>query len=261
MTREALARELERMAAEMPANVSLLWQGLEEETPWASFEAEKRMVSASTVKLPMLMAVLNSTTAGERSLDSRLTVTAGDILPDSALFEQGPGQYSLEELLRFMIIDSDNSCTNRMIRLMGMGQLNAYFARMGLTETKVERCMLDYDAVAAGKNNYTSARDQFRAWKLLLSGEALPRPLAEFALSALKDCRDTSLLLRYLMKNPPVAHKTGMLENLNHDSAVFFPEGGQPFFLGVFVSNAPSNNAAERFIGTVGKKVWTWVNA
>ena len=156
MNRARVSAELESMAAEAPAKVSLLWQGMTEDEPWAAFAPDEETISASTIKTPLMMALLDRVRQGQFSLEDQVDVTETMILPDSRFFEQGPGRYSLDEIMRFMITASDNSCTNMLIQMLGMDAINGYFASLGLKTTRLERIMLDFDAIAAGRNNYTT---------------------------------------------------------------------------------------------------------
>ncbi len=255
MNRAIISAELEAMAAQTPAKVSLLWQGMTEDKPWAAYAPDQETVSASTIKTPLMMALLERVRQGALTLQDKVEVTEAMILPDSRFFEQGPGRYSLDEIMRFMITVSDNSCTNILIRLLGMDAVNGYFASLGLKTTRLERMMLDFDAVAAGRNNYTTAREQFLLYHRLYHGRTLTGPLCRMALSVLKDNRDYELFYRYLPRNLTVAHKSGGLPGLSHDSGIFYCSGGD-FYLGVFVSDAPDEVTGPRLIGAIARRIW-----
>lgn len=255
MSKASVSAQLEAMAASAPAKVSLLWQGMAEDKPWAAYRPDEETVSASTIKTPLMMALLDRVQRGEYALDARINVTEAMILPDSRFFEQGPGAYPLDEIMRFMITVSDNSCTNILIRMLGMEAVNGYFASLGLHTTRIERLMLDFDAIAAGRNNYTTAREQFMIFSRLYHGGALTEPLCRTALEVLKDNRDYELFYRYLPRNLTVAHKSGGLPGLAHDSGIFYRPGGD-FYLGIFVSEAPDEELGPRLIGAMARKIW-----
>ena len=258
MTREELKNTLIDMAKEAPARVSFLWQGMEEKECWAAYEPEKVMVSASTIKTMLMMALLDRVLKGEFSLDQKINVTEEMILSDSKFFEQGPGMYKLDEILRFMITKSDNSCTNIIINMLTMEGANAYFASIGLTETKLERLMLDFDAIKEGRNNYTSARDQFAVYEMMYHHKVLTPEMCELALSILMDNRDYDLFYRYLPYNFKLAHKSGGLDCLSHDSGIFYLPGNE-FYLGIFVSDGPNDKFCEMLIGAMTRKIWDYL--
>ena len=70
--------------------------------------------------------------------------------------------------------------------------------------------MLDWDAIAAGRNNYTSPADQCRVYRLLYRGEILTPELRETAMDFLRRQRHMDGLMRYIPDNITVAHKGRM---------------------------------------------------
>ena len=103
----------------------------------AGFNARKSMPAASTIKLPVMVAVFEQLATGRFDLNRRVTLEAqdkdagsGDLcdLPDGST-------YSVSELLDKMIDVSDNTATNMLIRLVGRRQINLEMARLGLATT------------------------------------------------------------------------------------------------------------------------------
>ena len=89
----------------------------------------------------------------------------------------------------------------------------------------------------------------------LLHKSILTPELCEYAMDVLLGRRWKDDLMRYIPDNVKVAHKTGSLDNLDHDSALFYLENIN-FYLGVFVWDAPSNKHAQGLIGRIGKRVY-----
>ena len=153
-------------------------------------------------------------------------------------FVDGPGMHPLEELLVWMIVLSDNTATNVLIGLLGAECINAAACSVGTKNTVLERKMLDWDAVSAGRNNYTSAEDLLRVFRALYAETVLTPELCALARSILRRQRDTRMLTRYIWQDVPCAHKTGGLDRLSHDAGVFeLP--GRPYFIAVLIWDAP----------------------
>lgn len=91
-----------------------------------SYEADRSWYLGSAVKLPIAIAVLQSIDEGEHSLDEKMTLQAGDKVDGSGdLVWQDEGvEYTLRSLLNEMLIESDNTAANMLIRLLGEDQLN-----------------------------------------------------------------------------------------------------------------------------------------
>ena len=259
MTVQELDRYLKQEIAAFPGKTSILAAEVESGRVLWALEPDTQVVSASTIKVPVLLSALEEVRQGRLSLGQTLDLPAEVLLEDSQVFEYGPTSRSLWELLYWMIVESDNTATNRVISTVGYDAINAY-ARdvLGLRHTVCQRQMLDWDAIAAGRNNYTSAADQFALYRKLCRGEILNPSLTAVALDMLRRQRSMDDILRYNPYPVNFAHKTGGLDYLSHDAGVFFQPGGD-WFLGIFTWDGPSAEGDDRqkqFIGRLGKAIY-----
>lgn len=245
--------------AAFPCKTSLLMTDLATGETLHALEPEARVVSASTIKVPILLCALEQVRRGERRLEEMLPVPPETILEDTEVFERGVAAYSLWELLYWMIVESDNTATNTVIDALGYDAINSY-ARdvLGLKDTLCRRKMLDWAAIEAGRNNYTSAADQGRMYSLLFHGRILDEALRETALDMLRRQRSTDLFLRYIPENVTVAHKTGGLDYVCHDAGIFYVPH-RPFYLGIFTWDGPSpegDKGQKMFLGRLTKAIY-----
>lgn len=217
-----------------------------------------RVVSASTVKVPVMMALMQKLREEKRSITDRLLVRREQILDDSKVFEYGEREASFEELITWMIVNSDNTSTNVLLDYLGFDEYNQRFADKGLTETIVQRRMLDFEAVAKGLNNYISPYDFYHCMAMLYAKKESDRD-ASLAYDILKGNRDYDSLCRYLYERISVAHKTGGLDDIIHDAGVF-ETGNGDYFFGVFVSEfepkPEMEKEAEKLIGRMSRAVF-----
>lgn len=257
---DELKNYAENEIRDIHADVSLLVYDLIEKKTVLSFDAERKTVSASLIKTPILLAALDRVRSGALSLEQPVEVPCAEVLEDTEVFNCGQKDCPLEELLTWMIINSDNTATNILINLLGADTVNEYCKTLGLRATSLSRKMLDYEAIRLGRNNYTSAADQLTLFSGLYSRSILTPELCDLALTVLMRQRDFSMALRYLC--PPdltFAHKTGGLDHLNHDVGVFSLPG-RDYFFACMVSNATDdteeNPVAKRLIGRLSKAVY-----
>lgn len=236
------------------ADISVLVTALGE-TPLFSFVPEKQMVSASVIKIPIMLCALKAVQEGWYALSDALLVE--DILDDSIAFESGPREATLEELITWMIIRSDNTSTNRLIDLLGMEAINDSIAVLGLTATSLQRKMLDFAAIEQGRNNYTSAADMLLCYKALYECGILDERLCALALSILRRQMDSRTGRRYIWEDVPMARKSGGLDYLSHDTGLILLEN-RPVYVGVFVQNAPDIGGDSKFIGRVFRNVYDY---
>ncbi|MBW7573042.1 serine hydrolase [Caproiciproducens faecalis] len=262
MKQQELRYYAETEIIDINANVSLLVYDLDQNETLLSFHAENQVVSASTIKTPILLTALDLVQSGKLKTDQRIPVPAKEILDDTEVFDRGIREYSLEELLTWMIVNSDNTATNVLIEFLGMNAMNAYCQRLGLKATVLERKMLDWEAIRQGRNNYTSAQDQLTVFQNLYRASILTPELCRYALGILGQQRDFSMALRYIAdKDFSAAHKTGGLNYLNHDTGIFSLPGHNYYF-GCFVTDSvddtKENEPSKKLIGRLSRAVYDY---
>lgn len=259
----ALDTVLRQTVESFPAKVALLAVDLTTGEPFADIDPEVRVVSASTIKVPILCCALQEVMEGRLALDQVIDIDPEDFREDTKVFEPfyRPREFTLWELLYWMVVSSDNTATNAVISLLGYDRINGYCADLGLTQTSAQRKMLDWTAVAEGRNNYTSPMDQYRVYSLLYRGEILTEELRRVAFDMLGRSRSFDSLQRYIPDPVTVYHKPGGLDHLSHDAGIFLVED-RPYFLGVFTWDGPALDGEpdqDRMIGQLSRKIYDFV--
>lgn len=204
---------------------------------------DAQRVAASIIKLPVLACALEAVAAGELSLDEQITVAQQDIVGGSGSIQsRGTGvSYSVDELLRAMIAQSDNVAANLIIGRLGMGAVNETCAVLGLTQTVLARLMMDTDAQAQGRENYTSARDAATVLQRLAAGTIATPELCERARGYLLVQEDVRGIVEGVPGDVSVAHKTGSLANAQHDAAIVYAE--RPYVLAILTQDLEREQA------------------
>jgi beta-lactamase class A len=253
---QEINQEIEK-AVNDHAKVSLYIKELDQEDELYSYHKEDQVISASVIKVAIMLAALDQVKKELLSIHTLIDVPINVILDDSSVFEYGSGTYTLDELLTWMIINSDNTATNVLIDFLTMDCINGYCKTLNLKNTKLERKMLDFEAVKLGCNNYTSAEDMRVIYSALYHHAILTPALCDFGISILKRQRDKKLSMRYIYDDITVAHKTGGLDFLHHDAGIFYLDQAVYYF-GAFMSEAPSDDYAKRWIGRISKLVYEY---
>lgn len=229
--------------------------------------AERSLAAASTIKVLLLAALLEEGLPWEE----RIAVDEAEKVPYSLVTLLDNPVWSLGDLARLMILDSDNTATNVLLDRVGMERVNERGRRMGLKGTLFRRKMMDQAAAAAGRENVTTLADQARLWGLLWAvacQQALPEGMsprlwggadgARTALEILCHVRTDSMLLRYFTEEEcPLAHKAGGLPYARHEAGLFFPRSpeGADYFFGVFTAGL-SEPLAKELIGRLSRDVY-----
>ena len=141
---------------------------------------------------------------------------------------------TVETLLEEMITVSDNHAANVFMNAFGMDTFNAYFAENGYTDTCLKRKMLDYDAMDAGIENYTSVNDVLKFFKKLYANRDAA-PYSDMLDLLLRQTRRGKIPAN-LPEGVRIANKTGELADVQNDVAIIFSEGGD-FALALLVSD------------------------
>lgn len=186
--------------------------------------------AASTVKPLVSIALWRAVATG--TVDPQLRIPAGELpVPGGGGLAESmdagtaltPGDLDL-----LMLAVSDNSATNALIELVGFDAVNAEADRLGLTGTRVRRLMGDEQAIAAGRENTTTAGDLARIV------EALAAERHRRTLAAMGESHHTDIVPSLLSSDGVViACKQGDLPGrVRHDMALV-DDGERPVALAV----------------------------
>lgn len=213
---------LERLKA-MPGQVGFYYKDLTTgET--VTYRAEETFQAASVIKLPILAAVYLRAQDAPGLLDERLAVREEDKLPGCGALQhiKGERDYDIASLCRLMTVISDNTAANVLLRRFGMEELNADFARLGLTRTRLYRLLFDAKAAERGLENLFVPREMGELLERMYHG-TLVSPQADGAMLALLKAQQINHKIPgYLRADIPVAHKTGEDTGIANDVGIVF---------------------------------------
>ena len=190
---------------------------------FANYNTDMVFKSASLIKTPIMLCALEDVEKGLLSLDTVISVQPECCVGDETPVIKDGTDVPLSTLLEYMITDSNNTATNVLIGLMGMEKINAFSRKSGLDDTLLRRCMLDWEAARAGRENLTSAKDMLNLYTMLHKGETITPFMCGAALPILLRQHDKELLM---FANPAqkAAHKTGGLSDIAHDAGILYGE-------------------------------------
>lgn len=255
-----LIREIETLIKESQENVSILVKELNSKEEIYSLNSTKKLVSASTIKVPIMLAILDDVKNKNINLNNTILVTKDDILNDTEIFENGEEYYSINELINWMIIESDNTATNVLLKHFGINNINNYISNvLNVKSTYVQRFMLDKNAIENGLNNYMSQKDMLDIFTLLFNKEILNVELCDIAINILYNQHCQDQIMRYIFEPIKFAHKTGSLDYLNHDVGVM-NINNKMFYIGISIYNSTNKKGNKKLIGNIGKKIYNYLS-
>ena len=184
--------------------------------------------AASTIKVLLLVAALRRVAQRRSRLGDVLTLPA----PADRVGGSGPlqalasvAELPLGEVLELMVTLSDNDATNVVVDLVGLPEVEALAAELGLPDTSLQRRLMDFAAREAGRENLTTARDLAALMARLRQGGALPAEQARAALAVLGRQQLRDGLPALLPPGTWCGNKTGELPGIRHDVGLLERDG------------------------------------
>ncbi len=243
MSTAAVQAALEAVQA-FPGRAGFYWQDLASGEE-AEFRGAEPFEAASVIKLPVLVELFRQLEAGEAREEEPFTIREEEKLPScGALNYLHTGvTVSLMDLGVLMVILSDNTATNLLIRRLGMEKIQNTIAALGMEVTALRRLLFDSEAAGRGIKNTIAPREMGRLLAGLYRGEIVSPEASRRMLGILGDQRLNGKIPFWLDGKVKCAHKTGEDRNITHDVGIVYAP--RPFVLCVCGDpvKAPALNA------------------
>lgn len=211
-------------------------------TVLAQRDADTTFYSASTIKLGVLVAVIQAVERG--ALDLEQPVIAAHTFPSGVgggeTFSFVPGERDagmpapgtampLHAVLRRMITVSSNEATNLAVQLVGLPAVNAALAACGATSARMDRLIGDIPALRAGLTHQVTPRDLTAMVRAIVNGTVagpeLTAQMTEWLVA--QEFVDLGAELDAAGADAVWGSKSGWVTGIQHDVAFVAPRGGQ----------------------------------
>lgn len=201
--------------------------------------------AASTMKTPVLVELFKQAAAGKFSLTDSIEIknSFGSIVDgseyalDSAddsefdLYKNIGKKRTIASLAYEMIILSSNLATNLLIELVKPDSVMTTMKKLGANDIKVLRGVEDNKAFEKGLNNTTTAYDLLLIYEQMANEKLVSADASEEMINILLDQRFNEIIPALLPKDVKVAHKTGSITGVQHDSGIVFLPDGKKYVL------------------------------
>lgn len=254
--RDRFEREVRRIASDVDGVLGLAIVDLETGES-LHIEADSVFTQASAIKLPVLVELFRQAEEGTLSLDERVTLEASDVVPGSGVLQQltpGAVTMSLRDVATLMVTVSDNTATNMVIDRVGMSNVNETMARLGASQTKLKRKMMDARAWEENRENLSTPREQAVILEALHRGTILTEASRKELLDILAIPK-SSRIRPLLPPGTRVAHKTGSLAGVVVDvGIVYLPD--RPFIVSAMGNWLRDEAACETAIAEIAREAY-----
>lgn len=189
---------------------------------------------ASVIKIPILVRLYQAERDGEFRFSDKVTLQPSEAVGGSGSLQhelkKGPVTLTVRELAAAMIVESDNTATNRLIRLAGMEQVNRMLEAHGFAVTRLNRVMIDGEAARQNRENVSTPNEMARLVEQIYRAKIVDKSASAEILDLMKRVRGGMR-----MGLPPgieTAVKTGQVPGVRGESGIVFVPG-RPFVLSV----------------------------
>ncbi len=231
--------------------------------------ADERVRTASTIKVPIMTAVFAAVERGEAKWTDEMVVRdAAKVSGAGIIQELSDGlRLPLSDVVRLMIVVSDNTATNMVLDRFPGDLVNAGMDRLGLKQTRSLRKIMGAGAAAgvsaAGRLpendkfgiGVTTPREMVTLLEKIANGEVVSPAASKEMIEILKRQQYKDGIGRHL--DVPVASKSGALDHLRSDVGIAYAAGGR-IALAVTVDDMPEvdyspDNAGEKLISDLSR--------
>jgi beta-lactamase class A len=196
--------------------------------------------AASTMKTPVLIELYNQANAGKFTLEDSLVVKnefksivdgssfslSPDDDSDQELYEQIGKKRTIAALAYDMIVVSSNLATNIVIELVDAKKVTQTMRSLGAMDIEILRGVEDQKAYDQGMSNTTTAYDLLLIFEALANRELVSSKASDEMITILQDQHFNGISPAHLPKDVKVAHKTGSITGVHHDSgSSILPDG------------------------------------
>ena len=216
--------------------------------------------TASTIKIAVLAELYRQHERGSGAkLGDLYTVNAKDGVGTEGILQAmsaGVSRITNRDLALLMVSLSDNSAANVLIDRVGMDNINAWLAQIGLERTRLRRHMLDVKAAQEGRENTSTPRELVTMLRVIYEGRVFGKATTEEFFKMLAT-EKSSYIPRRLPVDLMIANKPGSLDAVRNDAGIIFVPG-RPFAIAVMTTFAADGLEAEESIGRIAYAAWSY---
>ena len=230
--------------------------------------------AASTMKTPVLVEVYKQAAEGKFSLSDSLiiknefkSIVDGSLFSldstddsETELYKHIGEKRTISYLLSQMIIVSSNFSTNLIMELVDAKNVSATMVQLGAKDIHVLRGVEDGKAFAKGLNNTITANGLMMLFEKMAKGETVNPAASQAMIDILLDQKFNEIIPARLPADVKVAHKTGSINGVQHDTGIVFLPHGKKYVLVLLSKNLKDEKAAIKAMANVSKQIYEFVN-
>ncbi len=222
------------------------------------YDENVKLISAGCMKLPIAVALMKCEEDGDVDYLQKIKINSDDkVYGTGIIHEFGEKEYTIFELLVAMLIQSDNTATNKIIDIVSMEKINKIIKELGMNNTELNRKTADERYYVSSVENYTSAKDLCILWKTLYNRTYLNENNSQMLIDILARQQIKNKLALYITDDNKyeISSKTGDKKGVENDTALIHTGKGD-FTFTVLSSNIPNSVYGTITLAKTGKMIW-----
>jgi len=272
-TLSSLETAIQEELSQTQGDFAVAFKNLDQPDQTLLINANESFHAASTMKTPVLLEVYKQAEAGKFSLHDSLVVrnefksivdsSLYSLSPEddsySELYEQIGEKESIYDLAYYMIISSSNLATNIIIDWVGAQNVTQTLREMGANDIQVLRGVEDTKAYRQGLSNTTTAYDLLLLYENMAMHQVVSDTSCEAMIDILLDQEFNEIIPGQLPAEVKVAHKTGWITGLHHDSGIVYLPDGRKYVLVLLSKNLEDEEAGVETLATVSRMIYDYL--
>lgn len=223
-----------------------------------AYNENVEMTAAGCMKLPIAVSLIKAEEDKKIDFLDRIKIDSKDkVYGTGIIHEFNEREYTIFELLVAMLIQSDNTATNKIIDIVGMENINNDIKSMGLMNTVLNRKTTDERDLKDEVENITSAYDLAQIWKHLYNATFLNEKNSQMLIDILSRQQIKNKLALYITDDLKyeISSKTGDKNGVENDTELIrLPKGN--FSFTVLSMNIPNSVYGTVTLAKCGKMMW-----
>lgn len=240
-----------------------------------SFFINERVIfhAASTMKTPVMVEVFKQAAENKFNLDDSIeiknefkSIVDGSAYSLDLADDSGEELYSFigkKKTIRQLVFDiitvSSNLATNILVELVGAENVTKTMRSIGAKDIKVLRGVEDSKAFQLGLNNVVTAYDLMLIYENLAGNKFASESLTNEMIGILLQQKHNSRIPAKLPPEVIVAHKTGSITGVGHDSGIIFLPDGRKYVLVLLSKNVKDEKVVVEAQAEVSKIIYEYI--
>jgi beta-lactamase class A len=213
--------------------------------------------AASVIKIPIVVEAYRQVLEGKISLSKIIEITEEKKVGGYGILKEFTGtvKLPLQDLVKLVLIISDNTASNVVLNEVGMENVNRTMKNLGLQHTLIQRKLRDFGAKEKGIDNLITPRESALLLEMLLEHRILDLWACESILNILKRQQENDRLPLLLPDEIEVAHKPGgPFKGVSHDVGVVYTSP-KPYIISCMSKDLPERVSKKMIGGDKGSQM------